>query len=107
MPHLRQFAAAQEFGHSISPRVWGDDLMNLYGVISQEVVQYEFSRVPEQSLCVIPEAEEAQDFAVMVQELLQSVTSLIWPKWLHTFLNLNQGTCEIRGTDTIKHVYEN
>lgn len=84
----------------VPPRVWGDELHDLYGVVSQEVVQYELSGVPERGICVVPEAVEAQDFAVVVQELLQCVTPLVRPKWLHTFLKLDEGPCEIRRINT-------
>ncbi|TNN79118.1 hypothetical protein EYF80_010797 [Liparis tanakae] len=46
--------------------------MDLDGVVSQVVVQQELPLVPEHALRVVPEAVEAQDIAVVVQELLQS-----------------------------------
>lgn len=78
----------KKFVHFVSARIWGDHLPDLYGVINQEVVQYELPQVNINALWVIPEAVEAQDFAVMVQELLQRIMSLIWPKWLHTLFEL-------------------
>lgn len=51
-------------------------------------MHYELSRVAKQALSVIPVAVEAQDIAVMVKELLQSVLSLIWTQWLHALLHL-------------------
>lgn len=78
--------------------------MNLYGVVSQEVVQYELPQVPEHALGVVPEAVEAQNFAVELQELLQCVVPFVWPKRLHTFLSLDQGPCETKEINTNHHM---
>lgn len=78
--------------------------MDLYGVISQEVVQYELPGVPEHALCVVPEAVEAQDFAVMLQELLQRVTPLVRPQWLHASLNLDNKMDQYILSHTLKRL---
>lgn len=71
-------------------------------------MQYELPDVPEHTLCVVPKAVEAQDFTVMFQVLLQCVTPLIWPKWPHIFLNLDEGPFQIRKINTshVKYMKE-
>lgn len=66
-------------------------------------MQNELTGVPEHALCVVPEAVEAQDFAVVVQELLQRVAPLIRTKGLHTLLNLDGGPWEIQIINTYYH----
>lgn len=65
----------------------------------------ELPEVPEHALCVVPETVETQDFAIMVKELLQCVVPLVWPKWLHTFLNLDEGPCEIQRINISYHTF--
>ena len=85
---LWKLASSQEHWSSISARIGGNDLSNFNCVICQEVVEHHLPRISKHAVCVIPVAEEAQNMAVMVQELLQGVMLLIWSQWLHALIHL-------------------
>lgn len=85
---LWQLLPSQEHGHGVPARVGRDGFPDLYGVVSQEVVQDQLSGVTKHGVRVVPVAIEAQHLAVIVQKLLQCVVFLVRPQWLHRLVQL-------------------
>lgn len=97
------YIPSEEHGHGVTTGVGGNDLADLDGVVCQEVVQYEVTRVAKHVVGVVPVAVEAQNVSVVVEELLQGIVLLVGSQWHHCILqlravgsNINSGhTCII------------
>jgi len=76
---FRNFTSTEEYRGRISSRIGRYDFSYLNGVISQEVVEYQFSGIPKHAVCVIPETVESEHMPIMIKKLLQSVKPLVWP----------------------------
>lgn len=80
---LGQSCSAQEDRHSITSGVDGNLLQHLDSVVCQEVVELQPTDVSKHTLSVVPLAVIAQDVAIIVQELTESVQFLVGPQRLH------------------------
>ena len=70
---LVHLAALEEEREGVAPRVGAADLEDLHGVVREVVVEHKGAELAVERLAVVPREVEAEDLAVVLEELVELV----------------------------------